>query len=186
MAAVSSALNFWESDMRASLTCALGAAGLAVVGWMQPVAAADNLNSVIRTMNAVLNPDDARRYEDQARRDGRPEEERYWHNYGAGLEQQRGGPRPAAAAGRVGPDEARRLEEQAHRAGRWDEERYWHNYLAGLQGPTRTDYRGEAGPRERGIGPDEASRLEARARAEGHWDEARYWAAYRQGLEGRR
>jgi hypothetical protein len=47
MTGVFFALNFWESDMRASLTCALGAAGLAVVGWMQPVAAADNLNSVI-------------------------------------------------------------------------------------------------------------------------------------------
>ena len=172
--------------MRASLACALGAASLAATGWLQPVAAADNLNSVIRTMNAVLNPDDARRYEDQARREGRPEEERYWHNYSAGLEQQRGGPRPASAGGRVGPDEARRLEEQAHRAGRWDEERYWHNYLVGLGGPTHTDYRGAAGPNDRGIGPDEAYRLEARARAEGHWDEARYWAAYRQGLDGRR
>jgi hypothetical protein len=171
--------------MRASLTCALGVASLAAIGWAQP-ASADNLNSVMRTMNAVVNPDDARRNEDQARRAGRPDEERYWHNYGAGLEQQRGGPRPASAAGHVTPDEARRLEEQAHRAGRGDEERYWHNYLAGLGGPTRTDYRSEAGPRDRGIGPDEASRLEARARAEGRPDEVRYWAAYRQGLEGRR
>lgn len=178
--------------MRASLTCALGAAGLlAAIGWTQP-AAADNLNSVIRTMNSVLNPEDARRYEDQARREGRPEDERYWHNYGAGLEQQRGGPRPGYAPaagyaqGRVTPDEARRFEDQAHRQGRWEEERYWHNYLIGLGGPPRTDYRGEAGPRDRGIGPEEASRLEARARAEGHWDEARYWASYRAGLEGRR
>lgn len=167
--------------MRASLAWALGAAGLAAIGCGQPATAADSLNSVIRTMNAVLNPDDARRYEDQARRDGHREEERYWHNYGVGLEQQRGGPRPAAAAGRIGPDEARRLEEQAHRAGRWDEERYWHNYLAGLGGPVHADNHGG-----RGVGPDEAYRLEARARAEGHWDEARYWAAYRQGLDGRR
>jgi hypothetical protein len=183
---VSRDLNLWGNDMRASLTCTLGAVGLAAMGWLQPAAAADSLNSVIRTMNAVLNPEDARRYEDQARHEGRPEEERYWHNYGAGLEQQRGEPRPAAAAGRIGPDEARRLEEQAHRTGRWDEERYWHNYLAGLGGPPRTDYRGEAGPRGGSVGPDEASRLEARARAEGHPEQARYWAAYRAGLEGRR
>ena len=172
--------------MRASLTWALGAAGVAAIGLLQP-AAADNLNSIVRTMNSVLNPDDARRYEDQARREGRPEDERYWHNYGAGLEQQRGGgARPGYAAGRVGPDEARRLEEQAHREGRGEEERYWHNYAIGLGGPARPEYRSEAGPRDRGVGPDEASRLEARARAEGRGDEARYWAAYRAGLEGRR
>lgn len=169
--------------MRISLTCVLGAASLAAIGSMQP-AAADSLNSVIRTMNAIVNPDDAQRLEDQARREGRPEEERYWQNYGAGLEQQRGGPRPGYVAGRVGPDDARRLEEQARREGRWQEERYWHDYRVGLEGP-RSDYRGGVATRD-AIGPEDAYRLEARARAEGRWDEARYWAAYRAGLENRR
>ncbi|HZK88982.1 MAG TPA: hypothetical protein VFC56_02445 [Stellaceae bacterium] len=170
--------------MRAYLTCALGAAGVVAVAFAPP-ASADNLNSVVRSLNAVLNPDDARRLEDQSRREGRRDEERYWHNYGAGLEQQRGG-RPQYAAP-TSADQARRLEEQAHRDGRWEEERYWHNYGAGLEAP-RPGYRGDAEPRDRQarIGPEDAYRLEQQARREGHWDEARYWAAYRSGLEGRR
>ena len=40
---------------------------------------------MVRTLNNVLNPDDARRLEDQARRNGRLQEERYWHDYRAGL-----------------------------------------------------------------------------------------------------
>jgi len=34
----------------------------------------------------VMNPSDAQRLEDQARRNGRSQEERYWRDYRAGLE----------------------------------------------------------------------------------------------------
>ncbi|MBV9553852.1 MAG: hypothetical protein JO032_13805 [Alphaproteobacteria bacterium] len=171
--------------MRSSTTLALFAGTLAFIsaGPLQP-ARADNLNSVVRSLNAVLNPDDARRLEDEARRNNRLEEERYWHNYGAGLDEERRD-RPHYGAAGVSPDEARRLEEQAHRSGRWEEERYWHNYLAGLEGP-RGDYRAEGRPRDNWIGPEEAARREAQARAAGRWDEARYWASYRSGLGERR
>ena len=52
-------------------------------------ASADSLQSVVRTLNAIVNPEDAWRLEDQARRYHRTNEESYWRNYGAGLEQQR-------------------------------------------------------------------------------------------------
>jgi len=41
---------------------------------------------MVRTLNNVLNPGDAQRFEDQARRNGRPQEERYWRDYRAGLD----------------------------------------------------------------------------------------------------
>jgi hypothetical protein len=41
---------------------------------------------MVRTLNNVINPGDARRLEDQARRNGRPQEERYWRDYRAGLD----------------------------------------------------------------------------------------------------
>ena len=122
--------------MRASLACFVGAAGIVTAGLVSPASAADDLNSVVRTLNAVLNPGDARRFEDQARRNGRADEERYWHNYGAGLEEQRrGGPQRSEERrpDRIGPEEARRLEEQARRNGRREDERYWHNYAAGFE-----------------------------------------------------
>jgi hypothetical protein len=50
---------------------------------------ADSLKSVMRTLNALVNPGDAWRLEDEARLYHRPNEERYWRNYGAGLEQRR-------------------------------------------------------------------------------------------------
>jgi hypothetical protein len=37
-------------------------------------------------LNNVLNPGDAQRLEDQARRNGRYQEERYWHDYRAGVD----------------------------------------------------------------------------------------------------
>jgi hypothetical protein len=49
-------------------------------------ARAQGLNDVVRGLNAVLNPDDARRLEEQAYRNGRSDEQRYWHDYRAGLE----------------------------------------------------------------------------------------------------
>jgi hypothetical protein len=49
-------------------------------------ALAQNLNDVVHGLNSVLNPNDARRLEDQAYQNGRSDEQRYWHNYRAGLE----------------------------------------------------------------------------------------------------
>jgi hypothetical protein len=46
---------------------------------------AQNLNDVVRGLNNVLNPNDARRLEEQAYQNGRSDEQRYWHDYGAGL-----------------------------------------------------------------------------------------------------
>lgn len=179
--------------MRPSLTCFIGAAGIVAAGLATP-ASADDLNSVVRSLNAVLNPGDAQRLEDQARRNRRVEDERYWHNYRLGLEEQRrresapqygGGERSSQ---RIGPEEAHRLEEQARRNGRWEDQRYWHNYAEGLEGPRR----GEVAPQYREgnrypsrIGPEQAYALEQQARRNGRWDEAHYWAEYRSGLEPR-
>src|SRR6516164_9657525 len=46
---------------------------------------AQSVNDMVRTLNNVLNPGDAQRLEDQARRNGRPQEQRYWRDYRAGL-----------------------------------------------------------------------------------------------------
>ena len=46
---------------------------------------AQNLNDAVGSLNNVLNPNDARRLEDQAYQNGRSDEQRYWHDYGAGL-----------------------------------------------------------------------------------------------------
>src|SRR5256885_179951 len=85
-----------ENAMRMFPSCLIGAVGLAIVGF-GPLAAAESLKSVVGTLNAVVNPEDAWRLEDQARRYRRQNDERYWRNYGEGLEQQRrerGGPEP--------------------------------------------------------------------------------------------
>jgi hypothetical protein len=47
---------------------------------------AQSVNDMVRSLNDMLNPGDAQRLEDQARRNGRPQEERYWRDYRAGLE----------------------------------------------------------------------------------------------------
>lgn len=47
---------------------------------------AQNLNDMVRGLNNVINPGDAQRLEDQARRNGRVEEEHYWRDYRAGLD----------------------------------------------------------------------------------------------------
>lgn len=59
--------------------------GLAFVGsaWA-PQARAEDVGKFIE--GAILHRDDARRYEEEAHRHGRPDEERYWHQYGEGLE----------------------------------------------------------------------------------------------------
>ena len=47
---------------------------------------AQGVGDIVRGLNAVINPGDARRLEDQARRNNRPAEERYWRDYRTGLE----------------------------------------------------------------------------------------------------
>ena len=84
----------------------IGLAGVATAVLI-PQASAQNLG---RILHAITDPGEARRYEEQAHRSGRPDEEHYWQRYGAGLHEQ-----------------------QAHRSGRPEEERYWHQYGAGLR-----------------------------------------------------
>lgn len=67
----------------------LSTAGLVGLLAMAPGArtgSAQSVNDMVRTLNNVLNPSDAQRLEDQARRNGRPQEERYWRDYRAGLD----------------------------------------------------------------------------------------------------
>src|SRR5215510_572972 len=63
---------------------------VAGVGLMAALAAhplsAQGVGDIVRGLNAVINPGDAQRLEDQARRSNRPAEERYWRDYRTGLE----------------------------------------------------------------------------------------------------
>jgi len=72
-----------------------------------PQAPAQNLGKIL---HAITEPDEADRYAEQAHRNRRADEERYWQRYSAGLHEQR-----------------------AHQNGRPDEERYWHQYGEGLR-----------------------------------------------------
>jgi len=47
---------------------------------------AQGVGDIVRGLNAVINPGDAQRLEDQARRNNQPAEERYWRDYRTGLE----------------------------------------------------------------------------------------------------
>ena len=69
-----------------SVVCTAGLVGFLAVMPGAGSACAQNLNDVVRGLNSVLNPNDARRLEDQAYRNGRSDEQRYWHDYRAGLE----------------------------------------------------------------------------------------------------
>jgi hypothetical protein len=97
------------------------ATGVILFGLTQPSLARDDLRNVIGTLNAILNPVDAQSYEEQARRNHRFEEERYWRAYWYGLEDQR----------------AERYREEARERHRVEEERYWRAYRAGLDDELR-------------------------------------------------
>src|SRR5262249_44844539 len=135
-----------EGDVRTVVVCLIWTVSAAAIAVGSPVWA-DNLKSVVRTLNAIVNPEDAWRLEDQARRYHRPNEERYWRNYGAGLEQQRrerGEPVPPRGGWHqystpIDPDEAYRLQYQARHNGHFAEEHYWARYRRGLEehGPRR-------------------------------------------------
>jgi len=68
------------------LPCIAGLVGLLAAVSGAGTASAQSVNDMVRTLNNVLNPGDAQRLEDQARRSGRPQEERYLRDYRAGLE----------------------------------------------------------------------------------------------------
>ena len=67
------------------LVCTAGLVGLLAVVPGARTGSAQSMNDMVRSLNNVLNPGDAQRLEDQARRNGRPQEERYWRDYQAGL-----------------------------------------------------------------------------------------------------
>jgi hypothetical protein len=69
-----------------SLLSAAGLVGLLAVVPGASTGSAQSMNDMVRTLNNVMNPGDAQRLEDQARRNGRSQEERYWRDYRAGLE----------------------------------------------------------------------------------------------------
>jgi hypothetical protein len=126
--------------VRTVVVSLIGAVSAVAIAVGSP-ASADNLKSVVRTLNAIVNPEDAWRLEDQARRYHRRNEERYWRDYGAGLEQQRR-ERGEAVPPRGGwhgysspidPDEASRLQNQARRDGHFAEGHYWDRYRQGLE-----------------------------------------------------
>src|SRR5438309_8595102 len=68
------------------LLCTAGLVGLLAAVPGARTGSAQGMNDMVRTLNNVLNPSDAQRLEDQARRNGRMQEERYWRDYRAGLD----------------------------------------------------------------------------------------------------
>jgi hypothetical protein len=68
------------------LLCTAGLVGLLAAVPGERTGSAQSVNDMVRTLNNVLNPGDAQRLEDQARRNGRLPEERYWRDYRAGLD----------------------------------------------------------------------------------------------------
>jgi hypothetical protein len=67
------------------LLCGAVVVGLASIATLHPMSA-QGVSDVVRGLNAVINPGDAQRLEDQARRNNQPAEERYWRDYRTGLE----------------------------------------------------------------------------------------------------
>ena len=68
-----------------NVVCAAGLIGFLAVMPGAGSACAQSLNDVVRGLNSVLNSNDARHLEEQAYQNGRWDEQRYWHDYGAGL-----------------------------------------------------------------------------------------------------
>ena len=115
-----------------SRLCTAGMIGfLAVVPGAGSVCA-QNLNDMVRGLNSVLNPNDARRLEDQAYQNGRWDEQRYWHDYGAGLAHSNRNRRD------YGPD-PRDQWRYGSRGGYGD----WDQYGDRAYGSSRSDYPGD-------------------------------------------
>jgi hypothetical protein len=111
------------------LLCTAGLVGLLAAVPAVRSGSAQGVNDMVRTLNNVLNPSDAQRLEDQARRNGRVQEERYWGDYRAGLE----------SSGRY-PRDYRRDDDRGNYRGRSD---YRDPRDEGFQGGSgyRGDYR---------------------------------------------
>lgn len=171
--------------MRVRLWYLVGLAGLIAAAAAPQPASAQDVNRIVRSLNAILNPQDAQRLEERARREGREDEERYWRDYRAGLErrpseregayapQYRDGDRRSYG---IGPNEARRFEEDSRRRHRSEEERYWRDYRAGLE------HRPDGGRGHYEIGAEEARRFEEQSRRNHRLEEEHYWRDYRAGL----
>lgn len=173
--------------MRARLACLAVFVGVLAAAPGPQSASAQDVNRIIGTLNAILNPQDALRLEERARREGREDERRYWRDYRAGLEHRRPEPegsyeQPYREGYRqgygIGVEEARRHEEEARRRRRFEEERYWREYRAGLE------HGRDEGRASGGIGAEEARRFEEQARIRHRLEEERYWRDYRAGLGG--
>jgi len=67
------------------VVCTAGLIGFLAVMPGAGSACAQSLNDVVRGLNSVLNSNDARHLEEQAYQNGRWDEQRYWHDYGAEL-----------------------------------------------------------------------------------------------------
>jgi hypothetical protein len=64
----------------------IGLAGVIAVALTPPQAKAEDSRGIL---HAITDPHEAQRYEENAHRMGRPDEEHYWHQYGAGLHDRR-------------------------------------------------------------------------------------------------
>jgi hypothetical protein len=129
-----------EGGMRVFKASLLGAVVLVMANFAPP-ASAENLKSVVRTLNAIVNPEDAWRLEDQARHYQHQDEANYWHGYATGLQQQwnRGEPVPQyhgwdRYGTPIDPDEANRLQDQARRFNRPAAQDCWRQYREGPGG----------------------------------------------------
>jgi hypothetical protein len=110
------------------LFCTAGLVGLLAVVPGARTGSAQSMNDMVRTLNNVLNPSDAQRLQDQARRNGRPQEERYWRDYRAGLDS---------------PDRGRRDDRDRDRGDYRSRDDYRDRRDQGYQGDSgyRSDYR---------------------------------------------
>ena len=66
-----------QHSISMKLLCTAGLVGLLAAVPGARTGSAQSVNDMVRTLNNVLNPSDAQRLEDQARRNGRLQEERY-------------------------------------------------------------------------------------------------------------
>ena len=88
-----------QHSISMKLLCTAGLVGLLAAVPGARTGSAQSVNDMVRTLNNVLNPSDAQRLEDQARRNGRLQEERYWRDYRAGLDSPDGNRRDYGRSG---------------------------------------------------------------------------------------
>lgn len=86
-----------NSSIYLRLLFTAGVVGLVSALGTHPLSA-QGVGDIVRGLNAVINPGDAQRLEDQARRNNRPAEERYWRDYRTGSKPPIGAVIPASVA----------------------------------------------------------------------------------------